>query len=243
MLQRLLVLFVSGACVSWSGCAAPSSARSQASSAAPAQSCSLDAGLQDLSLQIVSNLAEGGKSKVAVIEFSNLDGHVTQLGKFFAEELLTRLYVSKRVEVVERSLLNKVIRELELNVSGYIDDESAKSIGRLTGVDALASGSVTDLGRMVKVNARLIATETGAVFAAASASICKDETIGRLLSAPSSPMPQDSGTSVSTDARARSDQSKARVGLPRIGGHLTCADAHRSPHGKEAKEVHGRDQG
>ena len=54
-------------------------------------------------------------------------------------------------------------------------------MGRILGVDAIASGSVTDLGTNVKVNARLIATETGSVFAVAAVKIAKDATVKKLM--------------------------------------------------------------
>jgi len=141
----------------------------------------LDNSLSDLTKQITNSITEDGKKKIAVIEFSDLDGNVTQFGKYLAEELITRLFRTKKFEVVERQLLNKVLSEQKLGITGIIDDESAIAIGKILGVDAIVSGSITDLGTSLKVNARVISTEKGKVFGVAGTKIVKDETVEKLM--------------------------------------------------------------
>jgi len=143
----------------------------------------LDTQLQNLTDQIVISLSQKQKSKIAIIEFSNLQGTVTKFGRYLAEELITRLYLTNKFEVIERQLLNKVLQEHQLNLSGLIDISSAQELGRLLGVDAIASGSVTDLGKSVKVNARLISTQTGKIFSVASVTVIKDDVVNNLMSA------------------------------------------------------------
>lgn len=142
---------------------------------------SLDAQLHALSNQIVISLSQKQKSKIAIIEFSNLQGEVNRFGKFLAEELITRLYLTQKFEVIERQMLNKVMQEHQLNLSGLIDVNSAQKLGKILGVDAIASGSITDLGPAVKVNARLISTQTGKIFSVASATITKDDVVRKLM--------------------------------------------------------------
>ncbi len=141
----------------------------------------LDNSLSDLTTQIINSITEDGKKKIAVIEFSDLEGNVTQFGKYLAEELITRLFRTKKFEVVERQLLNKIISEQKLSITGIIDENSAKELGRIIGVDAIVSGTITDLGKSLKVNARIISTETGKVFGVAGTRIVKDETVEKLM--------------------------------------------------------------
>lgn len=145
------------------------------------QAQTLDSQLDDLVSQIVLSLSQNQKTKIAIIEFSDIQGNITNLGRYLAEELTTRLYRTGKFEVVERQLMNKLIKEQELGMSGYIDDNTAISLGQILGVDAIASGSITDLLTNVKVNARLISTESGKVFSVASVKIPKDEAIRMLL--------------------------------------------------------------
>lgn len=141
----------------------------------------LDDGLKNLSSQIVTEMTGGNKQKIAVIEFSDLDGKITELGKFISEELITRLFISKKFDVVERQLLNKILQEHKLNLSGLVDETTAKKIGSVLGVDAICSGTITDLVNSIKINARLISTETGSIFAVASVQMNKDEIIKKLM--------------------------------------------------------------
>ena len=141
----------------------------------------LDDGLKDLSSQIYSLMAEGQKQKIAVIEFSDLDGRITDFGKFLSEELITRLFTSRKFDVIERQLLNKILAEHKLNVTGLIDESTAKELGKILGVDAICSGTITDLINSVKINARLISTETGTIFAVAAVPIQMDDVIRILL--------------------------------------------------------------
>ena len=142
----------------------------------------LNEALSDLTSQIVNSMTEGAKKKVAVIEFSDLRGNVSEFGKYLAEELITRLFVTRKFEVIERRLLNKVLSEQKLSLSDLIDPDSIVDLGKILGVDAIVSGTITDLGKSLKVNARIISTETGSVFAVAAAEIKKDETVRNLMS-------------------------------------------------------------
>lgn len=137
--------------------------------------------IADLTQQITREMSENQKRTVAVVEFVDLKGRVTDFGRFLAEELITRLYQTRKFKVIERQLLNKIISEQKLSLTGIIDQTSAQKLGRLLGVDAIASGTVTDLGRTLKINARLIDTSTAEVFAVASTEIVKDESVSKLM--------------------------------------------------------------
>ena len=156
------------------------------------KSSNLDQQMSNLTSQIISSFNQSNVRKIAVIEFADLEGNVTQLGRFIAEELITRFFTTGKFEVVERNLLQKVLEEQKLGTSGYIDQETAISIGQILGVDAIITGSLTDLGDNVKINARLISTETGSVFAVASVNVYKDPTIKLLMgeSVPTAGLPE-----------------------------------------------------
>jgi hypothetical protein len=106
---------------------------------------------------------------------------VTDFGRFIAEELITHLYETKKFKVIERQLLNKVISEQKLSLTGVIEQSAAQRLGKVLGVDAIASGTVTDLGKTLRVNARLIDTMSGEIFAVASAEIVKDDAVIKLM--------------------------------------------------------------
>lgn len=144
----------------------------------------VDNQINKLVFQIVQSLDQDNKSTIAVIPFSDLHGKTNDFGIFLSEELTTRLFRTNRFQVVERQLLNEVVNEQKLNVSGLIDDNTAASVGRLLGLEAIVAGTITDLGSSIKVNTRLISTNTGTVFAVASVLIFKDSAISALLNRP-----------------------------------------------------------
>jgi TolB-like protein len=138
---------------------------------------------KELAEQIAASAAKQQKHKIAVIPFRELDGRTTVLGTFLAEELVTDLFATGNLDIVERSMLDKVMSELKLSQSGAIDPESAKHVGKIVGVEALVTGSITDLQSYVGVNCRLIDTETGRIFGAAQTKIVKDADLQKIMSA------------------------------------------------------------
>jgi TolB-like protein len=180
----------------------------------PALAQGIDQRILELSQKISNGLTENQKRTIAVVEFADLRGNVTDFGRFIAEELITRLYETKKFKVIERQLLNKVVAEQKLSLTGMIDQTSAQKLGKLLGVDAIASGTITDLGKTLRVNARLIDTSTGEIFAVASAEIAKDDSVMTLMGAGSSVSTTPSGTS-SQDANviATKDIGSLRIVL------------------------------
>jgi TolB-like protein len=141
----------------------------------------MDRHLSVLTNKIVESMTETKRTRIAVVEFVGLDGKVTHLGRFLAEELATRLFLTKRFHVIERSLLNKVLEEHKLELMGFVDSDAAMKLGKLVGAEVIASGTITTLANSVRINARLIGTETGDVFAAAAVEIPKDVSVERLI--------------------------------------------------------------
>ncbi|MDC7220103.1 MAG: FlgO family outer membrane protein [Spirochaetales bacterium] len=142
---------------------------------------SLDEGLDNLSDQFSYTLGKSQKSTIAILDFVDLDGSSSMLGKYIREELTIRLFRSGDISVVERSLLDSVLKEWNLGTSGVISEGTAAEIGNILGVDAITTGTITDLGSRIKVNARIIDVESGALLSVASESFFKDESVMALL--------------------------------------------------------------
>ena len=143
----------------------------------------LDEGVSQLARQIGKSMEEKQSQKIAIIDFSDLNGNVTALGQFLAEELTTQLFIVApgKFEVVERRQLMKLADELMLGLSGFVEEKSIKKMGQVLGVDAIVTGSMTDLGNTVKINARLIGVESARVFAVAATDIPKTGMVADLI--------------------------------------------------------------
>lgn len=117
---------------------------------------------------------------------------------------MTKLFLTRRVKVVERSLLEKAVAELKFSASGMVDQDTAKSIGRQVGADAIITGTITDLKTSVKINARMITVETGDILAAAGVEVIQDKVItGLLAQILSRPAPSQSTSSPPTLAEEK----------------------------------------
>jgi TolB-like protein len=185
---------------------------------------SLDQRAGELSQQIARNMETVQKQRIAVLEFTDLQGQVTNFGRYLSEELITRLYDSTKFKVVERQLLNKVISEQKLSLTGVVDPDSARKLGSVLGVDAIVSGTVADRGDTLKINARLIDSQTGEVFSAAATEIVKDKEVRALLGAA---MAETDGRSPSGNTESRrkltsDDFTFELSGCRRSGQSITC---------------------
>lgn len=117
----------------------------------------------------------GGGRTVAVAGFSYSDGHASSDGSVVAERLTTELIKQGNLKVVERREIEKVLGELKMQISGTMDQDSARRLGRLLGADLLVVGTLTELpGKVLEVNARLASVETGEAVSAASGRVEKD---------------------------------------------------------------------
>jgi hypothetical protein len=77
--------------------------------------------------------------------------------------------------------LKKVLGEQKLGTTGIFDQKTIASVGKILGIEAMITGSISDLGEEIKIHARLIAVDSAKVFAAASVKIPKDKTTLELL--------------------------------------------------------------
>lgn len=125
---------------------------------------------------------------VAVTDFTDASGQKTELTAFLTNKFIDRLAKAGKARLVERSRLDAVVKELNLSMSGYIDERSEKLLGKMVGAGGLITGTVADLGDRLNVTVRLIQSETGEILAAADADLAKDPEIqslaGRVLSKP-----------------------------------------------------------
>ncbi|MBN2645553.1 MAG: hypothetical protein JXR59_08795 [Desulfuromonadaceae bacterium] len=112
--------------------------------------------------------AEFKKSKIAVLDFSlQGSGFETQdMGKIVAEWFITALVKEGRFEVVERNLLQKILEEQKLSLSGLLDENTATKLGKILGVKVIITGTVMKLQNVTEINARIIDVESASIIAA-----------------------------------------------------------------------------
>jgi hypothetical protein len=103
----------------------------------------------------------------------------------FSEQVITRLESaivgSGKLGVVDRANLDKIRSEQGFQLSGEVDDDSAKAIGKLLGAGAIVTGSLTDLGDVYSLTLKAINIETAMVAVSYLADLAKTSRIETLL--------------------------------------------------------------
>ena len=123
-----------------------------------------------LIFSVSTAVADFKKNKIAVLDFQ-MQGKEYQdndMGSIVAEWLITALVKEGRFDVVERRLLQKVLSEHQLAMSGVVDDNSVSQLGQLLGVKIIISGAVLHFQNIIEANARIIDVSTGSIIAAES---------------------------------------------------------------------------
>lgn len=105
--------------------------------------------------------------KAAVVPFRRADGSTSAGGAAAAAALETALVRRGVLAMVERSHLDRVLAELELQRSGLVSPDSARQAGRMAGADLLVTGTIEERGDSAQLQARLVRVETGEVLRAA----------------------------------------------------------------------------
>lgn len=108
------------------------------------------------------------KTKIAVLDFElRGDSFKTKdLGGIVAEWFTTTLVKDGRFEVVERALLQKIVQEQKLGMTGLIDQGSSAELGKILGVKTIITGSILQIENTIDVNARIINVKSGSIVAA-----------------------------------------------------------------------------
>ena len=151
--------------------------------------------IKSLSASIAERVAKAGKKNIAVVDFTDLQGNVTELGRFIAEEFSVELAGDdKGFEVVERTQLKSILREHKLAVSDIIDPSTARKLGQIAGVDALITGTITPFGESVRLSAKILDTTTAKIIGATSGEIPKTKAIEELLARSIDTGPTSEGT-------------------------------------------------
>ncbi len=112
----------------------------------------------------------GKKATIAVIQFKTLNREAQEinLGDLISESFTTELVNSRAFKIIERAQLDKVVKEIELSQTGFIDTSQAVEIGKMLNADAIITGSVALLAGRLQLNARIIDIESAYVLSAES---------------------------------------------------------------------------
>lgn len=124
---------------------------------------------KNLSARIIACAEANALRKIAVLEFSAKGGAGKSDSEYAAEKIALHLAGSKTTALIERALLERVLRETRLSSAAGNLADNAGILKHMLSLDAVVTGTVFPDGEKLMVLARLIELKTGRVLLAAEA--------------------------------------------------------------------------
>jgi len=106
-------------------------------------------------------------SRIAILPFESLsspDGDTSGYEEGIVRILEKPLKSSPDLDIVERADIDKAIDELKLTHDRLFDQSTVSRIGRLVGAQRLVLGSYFRIGKKLRIDARIVDTETGRIL-------------------------------------------------------------------------------
>ena len=130
--------------------------------------------LKDMANTLVQEKVGGGKPSYAFISLTT-DYKNTLVDDYITDALIEAMFKTGKVKIIERSNLEAILSEQKFQSSGLVNEDTAKSIGMIAGVDFVCYGTLKDLDYSFTINARVVDVETGELCAIARATVTKDD--------------------------------------------------------------------
>jgi curli biogenesis system outer membrane secretion channel CsgG len=128
----------------------------------------IDTEISNMTEKLATQITEHGKTKIAVIDFTDLDGKPVEMGKYIAEQMNIDFVLTNRsFSVLDRANLKSILDEHKLTSTGLVDPDTAKKLGQFAGVDALIMGTVITKGQNINITAKIVTTDTAEIIGAA----------------------------------------------------------------------------
>jgi hypothetical protein len=151
------------------GIAAPVSAQS-------ASADELDAAIRAVSDYLNKQLPGG--NKLAIL---NIQSEFPALSEYIIDELIANTVNDRIFSVVDRQQLNTIRTELEFQMSGEVNDESAQSIGQMLGAEIIISGAVSRIGGLYRLRVRALSVQSAQIAGQFNQNIPSGPTIAALV--------------------------------------------------------------
>lgn len=145
----------------------------------------IDAAMQELASDIISNVEnkKGSDIIVAITPFQHSYNTCSEFSYHVSDSLMVEMLRNNKsnIKIVDRTQLNSFAEESNLGGSGWLDPSTAVKLGEWKGIDALVIGSMSNIGPVMKLTAKMIDTESGFVTSIATNSFPIRADFKRLL--------------------------------------------------------------
>jgi TolB-like protein len=116
-----------------------------------------------ISVLILNSSLHAQQTTLAVVDFEGFGVSATE-AIALSNRLRNELFRLNAFKVVDRGLMEKILQEQNIQQLGCTSDECLVEVGRLLGVQQMIGGSISRVGSLFSVSARLVDVETGVVL-------------------------------------------------------------------------------
>lgn len=104
-------------------------------------------------------------NKISVNDFIVTSGNpdLKPLGKGFSELIAYEVKKSPKVRLVEREKRNELFKEMELSMTGAVDEKDQVKAGRMLACDYIVFGEIVDMAGTLMLSLRMTKVESGEV--------------------------------------------------------------------------------
>lgn len=103
---------------------------------------------------------------VAVAQLDAL-GISSAESRALTDRLRFELHSSGNFQVIERALMDEILKEQGFQQTGCVSDECVVEVGKLLGAESMVGGSISKVGSTYSVSIRTISVETGEILGSA----------------------------------------------------------------------------
>lgn len=135
--------------------------------------------LSQLFEQALNNLLDYSSLKItkdtpiALLPIAAQNDENKAVAEYFSEQILITANKLQRFKLVERKDLQKILQELELQLSGLVDEKNAVKVGYLLGAEVLITGTLYIKDGKYEIFIKLIRVGTGEILAVTRTKIDK----------------------------------------------------------------------
>lgn len=127
----------------------------------------------EIAQKLLQTKADGKKASYAFVALSSDDGNA--IAEDYVTDALTEaVFNTGKIKIFERANLEKILSEQKFQSSGLVDEDTAKDIGKIAGVDFICYGTLKNIGDSITVNVRVVDVQNGEICAMARATVDKD---------------------------------------------------------------------
>ena len=133
---------------------------------------SADEAMEEIAWELADRITErpevfSGKT-IAVYYFTEEDQE-SPISGYLIDTLTSRIArvageESLDITIVSRQVLDRILKEMEFQLSALADEDTQIKIGRQLGADIILTGTVTSVHDDYRINAQLVDLESGAVL-------------------------------------------------------------------------------